>query len=288
MRPSSAALLAPGASAQAVYAPGAPSPQRLPAVDDTILREDERSEILNGQVYRTMGAEAPHAMAHFDIPKVLGSCLAEGYEGAVDMLSRVDQKSEFAPDVSIFPRERDAEGHRKVDEVALEIIDTTRLGEITRKAGKLAARGVRRIFVLDVTDRSVREWDHGSSTWTALPETFVLADRSLVQPVPLAAFLDDLLADDTVARALLARNNSVLQRALGEAETRGEARGEARGHVVELARLFSRRLRRELTASEHGTFAARLEELGAERMGDVVLDLDGAALAGWLADPKAR
>jgi hypothetical protein len=32
----------------------------------------------------------------------------------------------------------------------------------------------------------------------------------------------------------------------------------------------------------------RLDRLGPERLGDVVLDLDASALAAWLADPAAR
>ncbi len=46
--------------------------------------------------------------------------------------------------------------------------------------------------------------------------------------------------------------------------------------IAPLARLFSRKLGRPL------------DSLGADRLGDVALDLDGPSLATWLADPNAR
>lgn len=67
---------------------------------------------------------------------------------------------------------------------------------------------------------------------------------------------------------------------------RDDARRE--GLVAVLTHQFERRLQRELTASERATLRARLVTLGPDRLGDVVLDLDTAALAAWLADADAR
>ncbi len=67
----------------------------------------------------------------------------------------------------------------------------------------------------------------------------------------------------------------------------GFSRGVAKG-VAPMVHLFSRRLGRALTDAEHTSIAARLDALGPVRLGDVVLDLDGPALAAWLADPDAR
>jgi len=55
-----------------------------------------------------------------------------------------------------------------------------------------------------------------------------------------------------------------------------------------LLRQFARRLARPLTEPEHRALVARLTTLGPDRLGDVVLDLEPAALATWLADPDAR
>jgi hypothetical protein len=46
---------------------------------------------------------------------------------------------------------------------------------------------------------------------------------------------------------------------------------------------FERRLARELTATERATLLERLRKEGAERLGDVVLDLSPEDLAAWLA-----
>ena len=50
---------------------------------------------------------------------------------------------------------------------------------------------------------------------------------------------------------------------------------------------FERRLSRKLNGSEQAVLRERLAALGADRLGDVVLDLDAAALSAWLADPAA-
>lgn len=58
--------------------------------------------------------------------------------------------------------------------------------------------------------------------------------------------------------------------------------------LAPLLRLFARKLGRPLSEQEEATMCARLATHGADRLGDVALDLDGAALAAWLADPNAR
>ncbi len=58
--------------------------------------------------------------------------------------------------------------------------------------------------------------------------------------------------------------------------------------IAPLARLYSRQLRRELTDAERRSLAHRLDTLGANRLGDVVLDLTPEQLGQWIADPDAR
>lgn len=57
--------------------------------------------------------------------------------------------------------------------------------------------------------------------------------------------------------------------------------------LMPLVHVFERRLGREVTADEHHALRGRLTRLGAERLGDVVLDLSAEALAAWLADRNA-
>jgi hypothetical protein len=55
-----------------------------------------------------------------------------------------------------------------------------------------------------------------------------------------------------------------------------------------LVHQFTRKLGRPLTDRQRATLLRRLDTLGPDRLGDVVLDLDAPALAAWLADPKAQ
>lgn len=50
---------------------------------------------------------------------------------------------------------------------------------------------------------------------------------------------------------------------------------------------FERKLGRNLTEQERETLRQRLESVGAVRLGDVALDLEGDALAAWIASPTA-
>lgn len=53
-----------------------------------------------------------------------------------------------------------------------------------------------------------------------------------------------------------------------------------------LVHLFECRLSRELEVAEREMLRSRLDVLGPERVGDVVLDLTPEALEAWLADPQ--
>jgi hypothetical protein len=52
--------------------------------------------------------------------------------------------------------------------------------------------------------------------------------------------------------------------------------------------VFERKHGRSLTDGERRTIAERLDRVGPDRLGDVVLDLASDQLAAWLADPEAR
>jgi hypothetical protein len=58
--------------------------------------------------------------------------------------------------------------------------------------------------------------------------------------------------------------------------------------LAPLLRLIERRLIRGLTDNERAGVRAKLDAVGAERLGDVVLDLAPDALAAWIVDPDAR
>ena len=74
-----------------------------PDIDDRLAPPETRIEYLDGKKIVTMPADRPHATKHSQIDRVVGAHVAEGYEVAVDMLTRTSKTSDFAPDVSVFP-----------------------------------------------------------------------------------------------------------------------------------------------------------------------------------------
>ncbi len=58
--------------------------------------------------------------------------------------------------------------------------------------------------------------------------------------------------------------------------------------IQPLLRLWTRKLGRPLTDNERTIIRSRLDSLGPDRLGDVILDLSADALATWLADPAAQ
>ena len=103
------------------------------------------------------------------------------------------------------------------------------------------------------------------------------------------------MVDTSEARAFIER---VRNEGRNEGRSEGLAKGLERGleaglerglaeGLRPLVRQFERRLGRALSEAERGALASRLDVVGPERLGDVVLDLDSAALAAWLASPTA-
>lgn len=224
-------ISAPGSHTEGTYAPG--RNERLPAVDERLVAPESRAEVLDGRIYRTMGSNEPHGTRHFEATLVFAGCLADGYQGAVDMLTRADDESDAAPDISVFPTGIDPKtGGRKLEEIAFEVLDTERLSHVTLKVEKFAARGVRRLFCVRVKARSVYEWSHEHHDWQQLEGDIV--DRCFRVPIPVSALVDRVAADDTVARSLLAANNQVIERELANREARGEAHGMVSGRAASL------------------------------------------------------
>jgi hypothetical protein len=70
----------------------------------------------------------------------------------------------------------------------------------------------------------------------------------------------------------------------------GKAKGQQEGReegIGPLAHVIERRLARPLDSAERGALIRRLDTLGPERLGDLVLDLSAEALGAWLAAPDA-
>jgi hypothetical protein len=205
-------------------------PRRLLSVDDRLAPPDTRIEYIDGVKYFAAPAHPPHALAHADLAFVLRAHTAPGYRFAVDMLTRTDKTSDFAPDASIFPEGNDpATGKRQLEELAFEVVSKQALRVPTLKARKLIERGVRRMFAILVCKKRVLEWSRTTGGWQPLDSEVVLEDRCLVRPLPVRALLEAAASNESVVEALRAHKEPAMVAALADERRRGKAEGEARG-----------------------------------------------------------
>jgi hypothetical protein len=177
---------------------------------------------------------------------VVAAHRADGYEIAVDMLTRTSEIDDVAPDVSVYPAARDPRtGGRQLEELTFQVASTETLAHCGEKAATLTARGVRRVFAIDVSCDRVLEWSTAISAWQLLDRAGEIEDPVLAVPLPLAALLDAGHADAAVARALRQRRHPdfLAERAEGREEGRAEGReeGRARGLAEAVLRVLAAR-----------------------------------------------
>jgi hypothetical protein len=220
-------MLDHSSAARAASAPARREPPP-PDVDDRLAPPETRIEYLDGKKIITRPAHRPHATKHCQVDRVIGAHVAEGYEVAVDMLTRTSKTSDFAPDVSVFPSAPDPKTKgRQLEELAFEVASKQALKVPTDKARKLVARGVRRVFCVLLKKGRLLEWSRAVNGWATVPETSSIHDRCLVRPLPVAALLDAARADVEVAEALLVKRPAPILRALSDSKAEGKAEGKA-------------------------------------------------------------
>jgi len=211
-------------------------------VDDHLVEPETHTEMIDGVTCETPSATEAQAAHHVRAAHVLTACVSAGYKTAIALLTRADWNTDVAPDVSVFPSARDPKtGGRQLEELAFAVYDREREAYTTRKAAKLATRGVRRLFAVDVEAHGLHEWQHTTAAWRPLDVTAEIIDRCLRVPIPTRAFFDREAADDTVARAFLAAGNRVIERALAERERQSGLRGRWHALAAAVLRVLERR-----------------------------------------------
>jgi len=194
----------------------------LPDIDDRLVAPETPYEILDGELIYVAPSDEPHGFRHADLCAVIGAHRGAGFRVACDLLTRTSKTNDFAPDVSVYPSARDPRtGRRQLEHLAFEVVSTQSLGHAGRKAGKLIARGVRRVFAIDVERERVLEWSVELAGWSVLDPDAVIADVAFAVPLPISALLTTDPADDAVARALVARHHPVIE------ESRAHDRADA-------------------------------------------------------------
>ncbi len=236
------------------------APRRsLPAVDERLVAPESRYEIEDGHVLYVAATDAPHGARHSKLSALVEAHTSEDYQVASDMLTRLTEIDDIAPDVSVFPVEPDRDtGGRQLEEVAFEVVDSQTMSHVATRAAKLVARGVRRVFATDARRDIAFEWSGESGSWVPLDAASFITDRVFASPLPVATLVGSSRVDDAVALALLHKRNPILRNALERGKAEGLAEGLARGKAEGLAQgkveallmlLLSRRL--IPTDSEH-------------------------------------
>ncbi len=223
-------------------------------VDELLLRNKSPFELIDGRLIPVAPVEEPHSQAHVALVALLSAHVAAGYQVGLDMLTRVAVDSEVAPDACVYPSERDADGRRQLEELAFEVLATERRSHAARKAQLLVARGVRRVFAIDLRWSQVFEWDRALDDWRLLPPGSMIDDPCLVRPLPTSA-LRGVGTSDAVAEGLLSQGHPVLQRAIERASE------SLRTALVDLCEAYDI----ELT-DERRTHLARLDQAGLEEL----------------------
>jgi Uma2 family endonuclease len=243
---------------------GHASPE-VPGVDERLVAPESGYEIDDGRLVRVPPALPPHAIRHSKISALLEAHVADDFEVACDMLTRLSETSDRAPDVSVFPIAPDPQtGGRQLEQLAFEVVNTESLAHAAKKAADLSARGVRRVFAVDVEHERAFEWSRELGTWTMVDLTGSIEDRALAVALPFDAVVHAAKADDAVARALLAKRNPVLVAAIDRGHEEGRHRGMSEGVARGKAELVLRALsNRGLSPS-----AAQRERILAERSAD--------------------
>ncbi len=210
--------------------PAPPQEERLYDVDERLVMPETRFEAIEGEIVYVVPAEPPHASRHSKVAALLEAHIADGYDVTVDMLTRTSERNDFAPDVSVYATEPDSlTGKRQLEELSFEVVSTQQLSHAGKKAAKLAERGVRRVFAIDVARQRALEWSRATSNWNILANTGTLTDPTLAAPLPISALVHAAKADDAMAAALLAKRNPVLVGALDTSRAEGKAEGKAEG-----------------------------------------------------------
>ena len=112
-----------------------PKPRPLPDIDDRLAVPGTRFEVIDGEYVYVPPARPPHGLRQASIIVLISAHLDPSYEAAADVLLRVAEDSDIAPDVTIEPRAPDPRtGGRQLPEVAFEVLNTQTMADAARKA----------------------------------------------------------------------------------------------------------------------------------------------------------
>jgi len=238
--------------------------EELPPIDERLALPEAGYEIIDGVVTFVAPADPPHGERHALVSALLTSHAEPSFKVALDMLTRTSKIDDIAPDASVFPRApHPVTGGRQLEQLAFEIVSTESMSHATTKAAKLAGRGVRRVFAIDLARRRVLEWSRELSNWIVLDPTSRIEDPAFAVALSVGALLEMVDGDEEVVRAHVARHHPVVEAVRTEGRVEGRAEGRAEGLAAGIARSIVEILAaRGLAVSElqHSWFASERDE----------------------------
>ncbi len=123
--------------------------EHFPAVDERLARPETREEVIDGRKVYAAPSEGPHADGHCRLDYVVTAHVAEGFVAASDLLTRTDQRADFATDCSVRRIGEDPHtGGRFLEELCFEVVNEQSMRGMPRRARRLLRRGVRRVFAI--------------------------------------------------------------------------------------------------------------------------------------------
>jgi hypothetical protein len=231
---------APGATSPALRLPAMPGmrdQEAMPRLDEHLVQEGTREEVLRGQRLIAAPAKPPHADPHARLDYLITAAAASGYVTSSDLLTRAGPGSEFATDTSVRREGIDpATQTRYLEELAFEVVSTQSLREITARAEDLSNRGVRRLIAVFVKKGEVAEWSASTMSWVPLSLDSKLDDPTLARPVLIRALFDAGVADNEVVESLAAKGNPRLAQREAAKHAQGLELGRREGRREGLQR----------------------------------------------------
>lgn len=204
----------------------------LPDIDDRLVEPEARHEMLDGELVYVAPCDRPHGERQSQLCVLLRAHTGAEFEVAADVLTRTSKVDDIAPDASVYPvAPNPRTGGRQLPELAFEVVSTETLAHAARKAAKLAGRGVRRVFAIDVERSRALEWSATLGKWIALDAAGHIVDPALAVPLPIELLIHSVQTDDAVARALIAKHNAVFETHLAEERAQGKAQGAFEGRI---------------------------------------------------------
>jgi hypothetical protein len=256
---------------------------RLPAVDDRLARPEEGEEYVDDERFgwETMAGEADHADPQCQLAYVVRACVAAAYVASTELLTRTDKKSDFATDVCVRRKGTDPEtGGRFLEEISFEVANSQTLSKLEKRAKKLVARGVRRVFGILVKAEKVQEWTRDG--WKERPLSGEVRDQAFKKPLRIRAILDAADADRLVAEALWEKREPYLVKLVADGRAEGVAEGEAKGLAEGEAKGLAEGEAMGLAEAILRTFDHHGITLDADNRQEILSCRDTALLRRWL------